>query len=99
MISSEEKIRIRQLDDKSDYALWRVRVKAAINGKKLGKVLTGTEPERNDTEKKEEASNIIVSAMSGQALRVVRPVIGNAEEMLEKLDDRYDSKSTASKIS
>lgn len=44
MSSTEDKFRIRQLDDKSDYALRRIRVKTAISAKKLGAVFN-TAPE------------------------------------------------------
>ena len=40
-----------------------------------------------------------MSALGGHALRVVRAVIGQPFEMLEKLDARYDSRTTALKIS
>lgn len=45
------------------------------------------------------ASAVIVSALSHSALRVVRTVIGNPVLMLDQLDARYDSRSTATKIS
>lgn len=44
------------------------------------------------------AGNLIVGTLSDQALRIVRSVIGDPSEMLSKLDRRYDSNSTASKI-
>lgn len=43
-------------------------------------------------------SDTIVSALNDQALRVVNPVIGNPQELLTKLDVRYGSNFTASKI-
>ena len=45
-----------------------------------------------------QASNIIVSTLGDQALRVVRSVIAKPSVMLSKLDKRYDSKTTASRI-
>lgn len=45
-----------------------------------------------------QAGNITVNALSDQVLRVIRSVIGNLQEMLTKLDSRYDSESTASMI-
>ena len=33
-MTDQDKLRIRQLDDKSDYSLWRVRVMSAISTKK-----------------------------------------------------------------
>lgn len=102
MSSTEDKIRMRQLGDKSDYALWRIRMKTAISEKKLGAVFNSA-PEvaakASWSEKKEEASNIIFSALSDQALRVFRSVIGDPKETIQKLEDRYDSKRTTSNIS
>lgn len=46
-----------------------------------------------------QASNIIVSTLSDQALRVVRAVVGKPVMMLAELDQRYDPKSTATRIS
>lgn len=94
------KSRIVPLDDKSDYALWRIRIRAAISARKLGIVFDRTADKEDDkvVEKMEEASNLIVSALSDHALRVVRSVIGDPAAMMAKLDDRYDSKTTASKI-
>lgn len=80
MSNSEEKTRIRQLDDKSDYTLCRIRIKAAISAKKLENVLKGND---TDTEKNEEARNIIVSLLSDKALRVMRSVIGDPSSMLK----------------
>lgn len=51
------------------------------------------------TKRKQQASNIIVNALRDLALRIVRAITGNPKDMLIKLDARYDSKSTASKIS
>lgn len=116
--------RIRQLDDKSDYSLWRLRVRAAISAKGLKHVLksttdtvtestfveassstdTATDKKKDASTKvvsddeKEQASNIIISALGDHALRVVRTVIGDPCEMMKKLDDRYDSKTTATRI-
>lgn len=94
MSSDHERIRIRQLDDKSDYALWRIRVTAMIDAKGFSDALSRAPGD----ESARQASNIVVSTLSDQALRVVRSVIGKPAEMLSKLDSRYDSKSTASKI-
>lgn len=108
-MTETEKIRIRQLDDKSDYALWRIRIFAAISAKSLETVFetrkqgeasssTSTTSPASETQC-QQASNIIVSALGDHALRVVRTVIGNPKEMMEKLDARYDSKTIASRIS
>lgn len=96
-----DKLRIRPPDDKSDYTLWRIRVWAAISSKGLLDVFGNTAPENQVkfTERKLQASNIVVNALSDPSLWVVRSVIGNLKEMLVKLNAKYDSKSTASKIS
>lgn len=47
---------------------------------------------------KRQASNILVVALSDQSIWVVQIYIGNPKDIMEKLDTRYDSKSTASKI-
>lgn len=117
--SIDERItRIRQLDDKSDFALWVIRVRAAISAKGLNNVLSSefqnkvdnairesnstgehiSEDVRKAKDRLEQASNIIVAALSDQALRVVRNVAGKPFYMMEKLQKRYDSRSMASKI-
>lgn len=47
----------------------------------------------------EEASITIISALDDHAVRVVRSVADNPGKMMAKLDERYDSKSTAKLIS
>ena len=49
-------------------------------------------------EHQQQASNIIIASLGDQALRIVRTIVGNPNTMMAKLDERYDSKSTASKI-
>lgn len=93
-----EKIRIRQLDDKSDYGLWCIRVKATIGAKGYSGTLDSDMVRDVSDEMKLHASNIIVSTLNDQALRVVRSEIGQPLDMLTKLDIRYDSKSTATRI-
>ena len=107
-----DKFRIKPLDDKSDYCLWRIRVTAAISAKGLECVFEKDNEKSSETsaasssantkptsEQCQQASNIIVSALGDHALRVVRSVIGKPQEMIMKLDDRYDSKTIASRIS
>ena len=108
-MTETEKIRIRPLDDKSDYALWRIRIYAVISAKSLetvfetrrqGEVCSSTSTTSPASETQcQQASNIIVSALGDHALRVVRTVIGKPKEMMEKLYARYDSKTIASRIS
>lgn len=97
-MSDPDRFRIRQLDDKSDYALWRIRVKAIIGAKGYNDEIDADGPKRPTDEEKLHASNIIVSTLSDQALRVVRSDIGEPIDMLSKLDARYDSRSTATRI-
>lgn len=102
-MTDSDKMRIKPLDGKSDYALWRLRVEAACDAKGLTEAFSSEKkPAGSDTERlvavRKQASGIIVSALGDHALRVVRSVVGNPAAMLEKLDARYDSKSTASKI-
>ena len=99
-----DKVRIRPLVEKSDYSLWRLRVESAVDKKGLTAAFTQKEaPLYVDAvafeSQKKQASGIIVKALGDHALRVVRTVKGKPVEMLEKLDGRYDSKTTASKIS
>lgn len=111
-MAESDRHRIKPLDEKSDYTLWRIRVVAAISAKGLDKVFepkkkngeASSSPTREagceaTVEQCQQASNIIVSALSDHALRVVRSVIGNPLKMMAKLNDRYDSKTIASRIS
>ena len=105
----KEKVRIRPLNDRTDYRLWKIRVESACKAMHLDDVLTADElPATDATDKSNlakfakrqcKASSLIVSALSDQALRVVRSVIGFPFRMMEKLDARYNSRTTASKIS
>lgn len=92
---------VRSLDEKSNYSLWHIRVRAVISSRGLNEVSGDTVPDNQVmfTERKQQAGNIIVNALSDPALRVVRSVIGIHQKMLVKLDPRYNSKSTASKTS
>lgn len=105
-MTDHDKQRIKPLDEKGDYRLWKIRIEAACDAKDLMESLINeTSPEDDGDKKKEfeasqkKASNIIVHALEDNPLRVVRSVIGNPFLMLQKLDDRYDSKSSASRIS
>lgn len=103
-MSDTEKVRIKPRDERSDYALWRVRVESACDGKGL----TAAFPQKKSpsgadadkfAEQRLQVSGISVAALGDHALRVVKDLRGNPTEMMEKLDPRYDSKTTASKIS
>ena len=101
-----DKIRIKQLDDSADYDLWRIRVEAACSAKGFGAVLeepsaplsSSSDETQKFADRQRQASNLVISALGDHALRVVRTVIGKPYEMLEKLDKRYNSHSTATKI-
>ena len=100
----ENKPRIRPLTDKSDYSLWRARIMSACSGKSLSDVFEdktdGSRPTDEAFNKRcSQVSDLIVSALSDDAMRIVMDVIGDPKTMISKLDDRYRSKSTASKIS
>lgn len=111
-MTEPDKLRIRPLDDKSDYALWRIRIQAAISAKGLEEVFEEKKADNSSSDNAEkptksltkaeqcqQASNLIVSALGDHALRVVRTVIGKPNQMMEKLDARYDSKTISSRIS
>lgn len=88
-MAESDKIRIKQLDDKSDLTVWRVFVIGVISAKGIDNVIvpkrngesfslteTGTRCEATD-EHWQQSSNIIVFAPSDYDLHVVRLVIGN----------------------
>ena len=100
-MTTKEKTHIRPLDEKSNYALWCIRVLAAISAEGLQDALKNRSADKDEqvyVDHQQQASNIVVAVLSNQALRVVRTVIGIPTGTLTKLDQRYDSKSTASKI-
>lgn len=104
-MSDLKKIRIKPLDEKDDFRLWRIRIAAACDGKGLEGVIESASSEVTAADKiskfrsdQKKASNIIVAACSDKAFRVVRADIRNPYNMLEKLDHRYDSKSAAARI-
>jgi len=109
-MTEEEKTRIKPLDEKSDYRLWKIRVEAACEAKDLSEALLRSEnPYSNETDEslkkaafeasQRKASHIIIHALTDKPLRVIRSEVGNPFQMLAKLDERYDSKTTASRIS
>ena len=102
-MTETDKVRIRPLDDKSAYALWRLRVESACDDRGLTAAFNQKEaPAGTDGSKFAQeclkVSGIIVAALGDSALRLVKSVRGKPTEMLEKLDARFDSKTTASKI-
>ena len=100
-MTTKEKSHIRPLDEKSDYALWRIRVLTAISAKRLKDAVQNRSADKDEqvyVDHQQQASKIFVAALSDQALCVVRTVIEITTEMLTKLERRYESKSTASNI-
>lgn len=107
-----DKIRIQNLEDRSDYALWRIRVCASICVEGLNQVFTKEKKsptsessraetssrETNFEEKCQHARNNIVSALGDHVLHVVRVVIGETKLMMKKLNTRYDSNTIACRI-
>ena len=85
-----DKIPIKQLDDKSDYGLWNIRVEVAYSAKRVQDALNFSVGIRVGDSQKTGTSGIIVSALSDSALRVVRSVIFHTAEMISKLYDRFE---------
>jgi len=103
----DEKIHITPLDEKGDYRLWKIRVEAAFVNKDLSDaLLVESNPfDEKDGDKKarfeaakRKASHAIIHALTDKTLRVLRAEVGNQFRMLRKLDERYGSKTTASKM-
>lgn len=92
------RLRICQLNQKSDYAFWRIRVKAIIGAKGNNDAIDVDRSERASIDNKINATNIIISTLGDQQLRFVRTVVGELIDRLIKLDTRYDSKPTATPI-
>lgn len=81
--------------------LWGIPFLADNSAKKLTEAIsemTRDVDQVSEDDNQQQASNIVVVRLSDRALSVIRTVIGNPKEMMEKVKDRYDSKSTASKI-
>ena len=104
MTESTERIQIKPLDEKDDYRLWRIRISAACDSRGIEEVFSCSNSHTDSTLKgnfvtnQKKASNMIVAALSDKALWVVRFCIGQPYEMLIRLDERYDSKSAATRV-
>ena len=82
-----DKVRIRPLDEKSDYSLWRLRVESAVDKKGLTAAFTQKEaPLCVDAvafeNQKKQASGIIFKALGDHSLHVVRNEKDKPVEML-----------------
>lgn len=100
----DTRARIEPLTSKFDYGLWRVRVMTACSSKDVSDVFEESSDGSSSTDaafqkRQRRASDIIVTALADESLRVVMTSVGDPKEMIEKLDDRYRCTSTASKIS
>ena len=81
-MSDSDKFCNKQLDDKSDYGLWKIRVEAACSAKGIQDALNVPVGVSIEDSQKTTESVIIVSALSDSALPVVRPDIGDPAEMM-----------------
>lgn len=108
-----KKLCIRPLDEKSDYSLWRLWLKATFGAKSVSNVSktdTGYAVEASfdskqskqwimaTEEQKEQSSNIIMSAFDDHALRDVRSVFCQPQEVLKKRNASYDSRTMVKRI-
>lgn len=94
-----DKTRIKPLDDRRDYTLWRISVLAAISAKGLDQVFEqGTSVQESPSslstaghsgtvEQFQQAGKIIDSELGDDAFRVVCSAIGNPRVIAEKLSD------------
>ena len=105
-MTDTEKVRIKPFEGDDDFRLWKIHIEAACDAKNLDEVLTRERNPHSDPDRKakfsadmRKASGIIVAALSNEPLRIVRADVGKPYTMLKKLSERYDSKSTASRIS
>ncbi|KAI0557113.1 gag-polypeptide of LTR copia-type [Gracilaria domingensis] len=104
-MSKSEKTRIDLLKEGQDYSIWKIRIDAACNAKRIGDALEYDNCPSFADEKKaqflaaqKKASGIIVTPLSNEAFRVVRSDINSPCVMLQKLGERYNSKTAASRI-
>lgn len=97
-VDNLDKVWFGKLDDKYDYTAWRNRVLSLIGSKEFQDAINPKLDRTVKPEKKVHASNLITSALSGEALRVVRSNIGEPAQMLQKMDERYQPRSTGKQI-
>lgn len=105
-MTNMDKLKIKQLVDESDYDLWVIRVKAILRAQGLSEFVDASPASEmsaagtnSDSQRREKASAIIVTSLGDKALRVVCNVTSDPALMLSKLDERYNSKTIAAKIS
>ena len=69
-MSGQDKLRIRQLDEKSDYSLWRIRLSPAVSAKGLDYVMTR---KVDDEEASREQDEPVDSSVDTDIVRKRRP--------------------------
>lgn len=103
-MSDNDKLRIRPLDENSDYSLWKIRIEAACGFKGLSVALQHKPHEESGidetmfAEAQSQESHVIVQSISDGPLRILRSSIRNPFQMIQKLDQRYYSKSKSYRI-
>lgn len=108
-MTDNDKHRVKPLTEQSDFGLWKIRINAVLRDKGLLEAAQDGASQSSSTavdidpakrqERRDKASAIIVAALGDKALRVVRHVIEDPAQMMTKLDERYNSKTLAAKIS
>ena len=109
-MTDTEKYCITPLEADADYDLWRIRIDAVLDGKGLADVCKAKDSTSESSapaassdstaaDRRKKAKAIIVTSLGNTALRVVQGVSDNPALMLAKLDERFNSKSTAAQIS
>ena len=106
-MTEKDKLRVTVLKAGMDFDLWKIRLMGALQWHGLMDALNEDEAsESSDAPARDaakiavdcaRASALIVTALDETALRVVQKVNGNPSQMMTKLDERYNSTSTAAK--
>ena len=110
MTDKKLKFQLKVLEEDTDYALWKLRLESVLSDEGLSETIEheaasessaeATETDMREKEKlRKRAVAIIVTALGDKALRVVRTVSKDPSKMIDKLNERYNSKTTAAKIS
>ena len=110
--TSLDRLRIKPLVGAEDYDLWHIRITAVLDDAGLLDVVqesaaaaasssesSAVERGPTDDDRCKRANAIIVTSLGDNALQVVASVHGKPAQMMNKLDERYNSKSMAAKIS
>lgn len=97
-MSDTEKLCIKQLDDKSDYSLWKIRVEATCSDKGVADALTKSKDGTPFYDDHKKTTSIIVAELWDCDSYFLWIFISDAMNMFEKLDARFYSRSTGTKI-